>query len=288
MLAIYKRELKSYFHSMVGCVFIAVLLGFAGIYFLAYNLNGGYPYFSYTLSGTMIVLLIAVPVLTMRSFAEERRSKTDQLLLTAPVSLTKVVLGKYLAMVTVMLIPNVIFCLYPLIIKMQGTAYLLVDYMSIFTFFLMGCVFIAIGMFISALTESQVIASIGTFGILLILYLWSGILTLFPSTAIGSLAGLIIILTILVFYIFHMTNNWLLGVIIEAAGIAVSVGIYILKSSWLENLLSKWFSKFAITDVFSGIASNSILDLSGIIFYLSLIVLFVFLTVQMIQKRRWS
>ncbi|SHK73922.1 ABC transporter permease subunit [Hespellia stercorisuis] len=288
MLAIYKRELKSYFYSMIGCVFIAVLLGFAGIYFLAYNLNGGYPYFSYTLSGTLIVLLIAIPVLTMRSFAEERRSKTDQLLLTAPVSLTKVVLGKYFAMVTVLAIPNLIFCLYPLIIKMQGTAYLMVDYMSIFTFFLLGCVFIAIGMFISAMTESQIIASISTFGVLLVLYLWSGILTLFPSTAIGSLIGLIIVLTIVVFYIFHMTDNWLISAVIEVAGIAACVVTYFVKSSLFENLLTKWFSKLAVTDVFSGIASNSIVDVSGIIFYLSLIVLFVFLTVQMIQKRRWS
>ena len=131
MLAIYKRELKSYFHSMTGCVFIAFLVMFTGIYFMAYNLNAGYPYFSYTLSGSLIVFLVGIPLLTMRSFSEERKTKTDQLLLTAPVSLTKVVLGKYFAMVTVLAVPNVIFCLFPLLIKLQGTAYLLVDYSSI-------------------------------------------------------------------------------------------------------------------------------------------------------------
>lgn len=102
MLAIYERELKSYFHSMTGCVFIAFLVMFTGIYFMAYNLNAGYPYFSYTLSGSLIVFLVGIPLLTMRSFSEERKTKTDQLLLTAPVSLTKVVLGKYFAMVTVL------------------------------------------------------------------------------------------------------------------------------------------------------------------------------------------
>lgn len=177
MLAIYKRELKSYFHSMTGCVFIAFLVMFTGIYFMAYNLNAGYPYFSYTLSGSLIVFLVGIPLLTMRSFSEERKTKTDQLLLTAPVSLTKVVLGKYFAMVTVLAVPNVIFCLFPLLIKLQGTAYLLVDYSSIAVFFLLGCVYLAIGMFMSSLTESQIIAFISTFGILLLLYLWDGILS---------------------------------------------------------------------------------------------------------------
>ena len=127
MLAIYKRELRSYFQSMVGCVFVAFLVLFTGIYFTAYNLTAGYPYFSYTLSGSLIVFIVGIPLITMRSFAEERKNKTDQLLLTAPVSLTKVVLGKYMAMATVVAIPNLIFCLFPLIIKMNGTAYLKVD-----------------------------------------------------------------------------------------------------------------------------------------------------------------
>lgn len=89
MLAIYKREVRSYFQSMVGCVFVAFLIAFTGIYFMAYNLTAGYPYFSYTLSGTLIVFIVGIPLITMRSFSEERKNKTDQLLLTAPVSLWK-------------------------------------------------------------------------------------------------------------------------------------------------------------------------------------------------------
>ena len=82
MRAIYRRELKSYFHSMIGYVFIAFLVAFTGVYFMAYNLNYGYPYFSYVLSATIFIYLIAIPILTMRSFAEERKNKTDQMLLT--------------------------------------------------------------------------------------------------------------------------------------------------------------------------------------------------------------
>lgn len=288
MLAIYKRELKSYFQSMTGCVFIAFLLVFTGIYFMAYNLTAGYPYFSYTLSGSLIVFIVGIPLITMRSFSEERKNKTDQLLLTAPVSLGKVVMGKYLAMATVIAIPNVIFCLYPLIIKSQGTAYLEVDYISIAVFFLLGCVYAAIGMFLSSLTESQIIAFISTFGILLVLYLWDGLLSMLPSSAAGGLAGVLILLTIAVFYIWRMTENIVLAGAVEIAGAAVSIVLYFVKQSLYENLLTDVLEKLALANVFTDISNNSIVDVTGIVLYLSVIAVFVFLTVQAIQKRRWS
>lgn len=288
MLAIYKRELKSYFHSMTGCVFIAFLVMFTGIYFMAYNLNAGYPYFSYTLSGSLIVFLVGIPLLTMRSFSEERKTKTDQLLLTAPVSLTKVVLGKYFAIVTVLAVPNVIFCLFPLLIKLQGTAYLLVDYSSIAVFFLLGCVYLAIGMFMSSLTESQIIAFISTFGILLLLYLWDGILSFLPSSAFSGMIGILLILTLIVVYIYHMTKNWMLAAGIEAVGIATALIVYFVKSSLYENLLTKLLGRLALADVFMNISSSNIVDVSGLLLYVSILIIFVFLTIQTIQKRRWS
>ena len=288
MLAIYKREFKSYFQSMVGCVFVAFLVAFTGIYFTAYNLNAGYPYFSYTLSGSLIVFIVGIPLITMRSFAEERKNKTDQLLLTAPVSLTKIVLGKYLAMISVVAIPNLIFCLFPLLIKMNGTAYLKTDYISIGVFFLLGCVYVAIGMFMSALTESQMIAFITTFGLLLILYLWNGIIGFLPSSAIGSLIGLIVVFTIIIAYVYHMTENWMLSAVLEVLGIVASVATYIVKSSLFENLLTKILGKLALADVFTDITNNHIVDITGIVLYLSVIAIFIVLTIHAIQKRRWS
>ena len=288
MLAIYKRELKSYFHSMTGCVFIAFLVMFTGIYFMAYNLNAGYPYFSYTLSGSLIVFLVGIPLLTMRSFSEERKTKTDQLLLTAPLSLTKVVLGKYFAMVTVLAVPTVIFCLFPLLIKLQGTAYLLVDYSSIAVFFLLGCVYLAIGMFMSSLTESQIIAFISTFGILLLLYLWDGILSFLPGSALSGMIGILLILTLIVVYIYHMTKNWMLAAGIEAVGSAAALIVYFVKSSLYENLLTKLLGRLALADVFMNISSSNIVDVSGLLLYVSILIIFVFLTIQTIQKRRWS
>lgn len=288
MKAIYKRELKSYFQSMTGYAFIAFLLGFTGIYFMVYNLNAGYPYFSYALSGVMFMFLVAVPVLTMKSFSEERKSKTDQLLLTAPIRLSDIVLGKYFAMVTILLIPSLIFCIYPLIIKMQGTAHLMVDYTAILTFFILGCVYIAIGMFLSALTESQIIAAVSTFAVLLILQLWSGLLEFIPSTAISGFVGIIALITIVAGVIYQATKNWILSGIIEVIGLIPSVVTYILKPSLFENLLVDLLGKLELSAGFSNVYMNQLLDVSDWILSFSLIALFIFLTVQTIQKRRWS
>lgn len=286
MTAIYKRELRSYFHSMIGCIFIAFLLAFTGIYFTAYNLQSGYPYFAYTLSGVLFVFIVGIPLLTMKSFSEERKNKTDQMLLTAPISLTKIVFGKYFSMVTVLAIPHVIFCVFPLIIKMNGNAYPKVDYPAIFTFFLLGCVFLAIGMFISALTESQIIAYIGTFGILLVIFLWNGITGFLPSQAVGNMLGLIVILSLIVVCVWKLCGNLILSLGLEILVLAGTVITYFVDDTLYENLLTTVLGRFALSDVFTKIYQDQILDMTGIMLYLSIIVIFIFLTVQAIQKKR--
>ncbi len=288
MRAIYKRELDSYFHSMIGYVFISFFLAFTGVYFMAYNLNYGYPIFSYVLSSLVFILLIAIPVLTMKSFSEDRKSRTDQLLLTAPVSLGQIVLGKYLAMVTVYLIPNLVFCLYPLVIKIQGNAYLLTDYCGILVFFLMGCVFIAIGMFLSSLTESQIIAAISSFGVLLILYLWNGILGFLPSSALLNLIILLVLLTLVSALVWHITGNPVMAGILEVIFLAAGVIVYAVDSGLYESLLSDVLGQLDLTAPLTDVVASSLLDTGSIILYLSVIGLFIFLTMQSIQKRRWS
>ncbi len=288
MRAIYKRELDSYFHSMIGYVFIAFFLAFTGVYFMAYNLNYGYPIFSYVLSSLVFILLIAIPVLTMKSFSEDRKSRTDQLLLTAPVSLGQIVMGKYLAMVTVYLIPNLVFCLYPLVIKLQGNAYLLTDYCGILVFFLMGCVYISIGMFLSSLTESQIIAAISSFGVLLILYLWDGILGFLPSSALLNLVILLVLLTLVSVLVWHITGNPAMAGILEVVFLAAGIIVYAVNSSVYESLLSDVLGRLDLTAPLTDVVSSSLLDTGSIILYLSVIGLFIFLTMQSIQKRRWS
>ena len=232
MLAIYKKELKGYLTSMTGYIFMAVLLAVASLYYVANCLIGGYPVFGVVLSSVYFVLLIVVPVLTMRSMAEEKRQKTDQLLLTAPVSIWKIVAGKYLAMLTVFLIPMLILCLYPLILLQFGSVSLPMAYTSIAGYTLFGAACLAIGLFLSALTESQVIAAVLTFGVLFFLNMSSGIADLIGADGI-------------------------LGTILSA------VCIY------------QPFVNFV----------QGIFDMTGVIYYVSIVLLCLFLTVQLLYKK---
>ena len=181
MSAIFKREFKSYYSGMMGWLLTGVMLLFGGLYFTAANLQGGYTNFSIALYSFVIVLLIFIPLLCMRSFAEEKRSKTDQLLLTSPVSITGIVLGKYLALLAMFAVPVAIFSLYPLIMLMLGGVDLVASYAGILGYFFMGAACIAVCMYLSTLTENQIIAALSGFGVLLVSYLLPSIQTLFTT-----------------------------------------------------------------------------------------------------------
>ena len=236
MAAIFKREFKSYFQSVIGWLFLAVTLGLFGLYFVVYNLSYGYAYVSYSLSAISFIFLITVPVLTMRVFAEERNKKTDQLILTSPVSLGKIVLAKFLAMVAVFSIGVAIIALSPLLLKILGSAPLKESYVAILGFWLYGITCIAIGTFVSSLTESQVISAVITFGLLLLGYLMGGITNLISSGG---------------------------------------------------NILTKILGCYDLTAHLDKFCSG-VLDLTGVVYYVSVTALFLFLTAQSIQKRRWS
>lgn len=288
MTAIFFRELKSYYDSMIGYLICAFIVAITGIYFYAYNLYYGYPYFAYTLVGMSTILMFAVPILTMKSFAEEKRSKTDQMLLTAPVSVWKIVMGKFLAMAAVFLLPVLIVCICPLIIKANGTAYPLVDYSTIFAFFMYSCCFIAVGMFISALTESQIIAAIGGYVTVFIIVMWSDIVYLIPSTPMASFIGIILILLLICFIIHLFIKN---PVVTGGFGI-ISIGAviiaYVVDSTKFSGFLPDLMGKINFYAPLSNFGYYYIFDLNGILFYLSVMAVFIVLTVQVIQKRRWS
>ena len=284
MAAIYKRELK----SMTGCIFIAFMTLFLGIYFMSYNLGSGYPYFSFSLTGMLSIMMFSIPVLTMRSLSDERRSRTDQLLLTSPVSVTGIVLGKYLSMITVFAATVLVAALCPLVIMANGTAYLAADYASLLAYFLLGCVYISIGLFLSSLTESQIIAAVSTFGVLLLLFLWPSLMMFLPTTASGCAVGFFLIWTAAVLIILRVTDWAALGFVLEAAGAAVLAVLYFAKPSLLEHSLSDVLGKLAFTDVFQTFVADHILDIGGLLLYVSTIIFFIFLTVLSVEKRRWS
>ncbi len=178
MLAIYLKELKSYFKSLYGWLFLASFTFFAGIYFSLNNINYGNPYISNTLASLLIVLLFLIPLLTMRSFSEEKKLKTDQLLLTAPIRIASVVLGKFLAMITIMAIATAIFSLGIILLVAYGSIPVGETIMSLVGFFLYGCICIAVGMFLSSITEHQFVAAILTYGVFIFMLLVPSFCTL--------------------------------------------------------------------------------------------------------------
>lgn len=287
MLAIYKKELRSYFTSVIGYLFISFILVLIGIYFAAYNINSAYPKFEVTLSAVTFVFLIAVPVLTMKILAEERKQKTDQLLLTAPVSISSIVLGKYLALVTIYLIPIVIICFYPLILSQYGEVSLAATYTAIVGFFFLGCANLAIGEFLSAITESQVIAAVLSFLVLFFCYVTEGISSFFSSTASVSCLALAVIALVLAWILYVMIKNMFISVVFAVVAEAILLTLYIVKASLFEGLIQDILSVFNISGHFDNFI-NGIFDINGLVYFISVIALCIFLTIQSIAKRRWN
>ena len=182
MLAIFKREFKSYFQNVIGWLFVAALLAVYGLYFYVYNLKNGYPYISYDLKGIGFIMMIAVPILTMRSLSDEKKTKTDQLMLTSPVSVGRIVAGKYLAMAAVYTIVIALFALSPLVLSIYGKVALSEAYVSLFGYWLYGLSCIAVGLFISSISESVIISAILTFAALFLSYMMQSITGLISSS----------------------------------------------------------------------------------------------------------
>ena len=287
MTAIYKRELRSYLTSMIGYLFIFFVLIITGIYFSAYQLSAAYPKFEYTLSALTFVFLIGVPILTMRVLAEERKQKTDQLLLTAPVSVGEIVIGKYLALVTVYAIPVIVMCFYPLIISEFGTVSYGSSYTAIFGFFLLGCANLAIGMFMSAITESQVIAAVLTFVLLFAFFMMNGISFFFSQTAFSTCMAIGLLILAVALIIYTMVKNVIIAGITGIIGEVVLNVIYVIKQSIFEGGIQKILEAFSISGHFEKFTSE-IFDITGIVYYLSVIANCIFLTIQSIVKRRWN
>lgn len=292
MKAIYKRELGTYFHSMTGSVCTAFLLAAVGLYFMVYNLYQGAPSFANALVSALYLFIVVIPLLTMRSMAEDRRNKTDQLLLTAPVSVTGVVLGKFFAMVTVFAVPWALCCLCPLIMKLasgsDGVVYFRSDYATLLAFLLLGCLYLSIGLLISSLTESQIIAAVSTVGVLVLLYLWDGLLSFLPTTASGNLVGMVVVVLLVALLLYSLTPVRSSAARVAAVGIVALAVCYLVNSGLFANLLPNVLGAFSLNTVLTSFATDYVFDVGGLVLYLSLTFLMLFLTVQMIQRRRWN
>ena len=287
MKAVYQRELFSYFNSLAGYIFGAFLLLFAGIYCMVYNLRSGYVNFEFVLTGMCLVFMIIVPVLTMRVLAEERRQKTDQLLYSLPLSMSKVVLGKYFAMLTIFVLPLLIICLYPVILVSYGNVHLPTAFSSILGFFLLGSALIAIGMYISSVTESQAVAAGLCFVVMLVNYFLSSLAGFVSSTAFASFSAFIVLELVASLIVYLMTKNSLAAMLSAVVMCGGTILFYGKNSTAFEGLFGDILNELSLFERFYRFV-DGIFDMTGIVYFIAVSAVFLFLSVQSMEKRRWS
>lgn len=287
MTAVFRHELSSYFKSVSGYVFGAFLLLFAGIYTTDINLNAGLTNFEYVLDYMCIIFLIIVPILTMRVVAEERRQRTDQLLYSLPLTMTEVVLGKYGALLVVFLAPMAVIGVYPLILSAFGNVYLPAAYSAWLGFFLLGAALLAIGMFISSLTESQAVAAGLCFLVMLVNYFITSLAGFISTTAFASFAAFTVVILALAGIVWFMTRSGLAPGVLALVLEAVLLFFYAGDTSAFEGLFPEVMENLSLFDQFYQFV-NGVFDLRAVVYLLSVSGLFLFLTVQSLEKRRWS
>ncbi len=290
MTAIFKRELRSYFHGMLGYVLTAFLLASSGIYFLALNLGYGLTDFGYyTLYHTIFMLLLYIPVLTMRSLAEERRSRTDQLLLTSPVPVRGIVLGKFFAMCAVFALPCLMDVVMILILWALGGTVpaLAANFAALLCYFLLGCAAIAMGEFLSGLTENPIIAAVAGFSVLLLAYMMPSLRSLFNAGSAVALAVFTAIAGAASLMAGLRTRSFILGCLTFAALCLGLTGLFLLQSAWLTEAFSAVLSVLCFFTPFEDFVNNSF-SLPTLVYYLTVTGMFLFFTAQSIEKRRWN
>lgn len=290
MIAIFKREVRSSFHGMIGYVLTAFMLVATAIYFIALNLGYGLTDFGYyTLYRTVFVLLLYIPVLTMRCFAEERRTRTDQLLLTSPVSVWGIVLGKFLALCVIFALPCLVDAVMILVLAALGASGIATaaNFAALLCYFLMGCAAIAIGVFLSSLTENQIIAAVAGFSALLLAYLMPSLRSMFNAGSAVALAVFTGIAGAASLAAGLRTRSFVLGCLTFAALCLGLTGLFLLRSAWLTEAFSAVLSALCLFTPFEDFVNNSF-SIPAVVYYLTVTAVFLFFTAQDIEKRRWN
>ena len=287
MTAVLKHELRNYFHSFTAYVFGAFLLAIVGVGAMLYNLEAAVSNFEYVLSFGTIVFVVIVPILTMRVIAEERRQKTDQLLYSLPITTTQVILGKYLALLVIYLIPLALICVYPLIFAQYGDVYLPTSYGSLAAIFLMGAALVAVGVFISSLTDNQGLAAGIGIAVILFNYYSVSLSEYVSSTSFGSVVALAVLVLALGAVVRCVTGSEALGYGISCVLLALLCIVTFADPGAFEGLFPYLMKQLSLFDRFQTFVSG-VFDLTAVVYYLSVIVFFLFLSVQSLEKRRYN
>ena len=287
MTAVLKHELRNYFHTLTAYVFGAFLLAFIGLGATLYNLQAAVSNFEFVLSFGSLVFVVIVPILTMRVIAEEKKQRTDQLLYSLPITTTEVVLGKYLALLVVYLIPLAVVSVYPLIFARYGDVYLLTSYGSIFAFFVLGAALIALGVFISSLTDNQGFAAGIGIAVILLNYYSASLSEYVSSTPAGALIAAFALVIVLGVVIRHLTKNEHLAYgFYFLAGGAVLI-LYLADPEAFSGLLPSVMKTLSLFERFY-VVVNGVFDLTAIVYFVTFAAFFLFLSVQSLEKRRYN
>ena len=287
MTAVFKHELKSYFHSLTAYLYCGFVLLFVGIGAMLYNIQSAVANFEYVLEFVCIGLVVIVPVLTMKVFSEEKKQKTDQLLFSLPLKTSQIVLGKFFALFLIYLIPVAIVAIYPLIFSQYGDVYLPTSYGSIVAFCFLGAALISVGTFISSLTDNQGFAAGISIPVLLFNYYSVTLADYVSSTTTGTVIGIIAIIICLMFVIKHLTKNKVLAYSIGGAGALSVLFLAYFKAEVLEDLLPNIMSSLSLFERFYNF-TEGVFDITALVFYVTVVIFFLFLTVQSLEKRRYN
>ncbi|EOS64339.1 hypothetical protein C816_03019 [Oscillibacter sp. 1-3] len=259
----------------------------AGLGAMLYNIEAAVSNFEFALSCFSVICAAIVPILTMRVTAEERKQRTDQLLYALPITTVQIIVGKYLALLAVYMIPLGMIAVYPLIFAQFGEVYLPTSYGSILALFIMGAALIALGVFISSLTDNQGFAA-GIGIVVILLNDYSVSLSEYVSaTAFGSTAALVIPILGLGWVFKFLTGNGNLAYAVWFALMALVAAVNFANSTVFEGLLPSIMTKLSLFDRFAGFV-NGVFDLTAITYYCSVIVFFLFLSIQSLEKRRYN
>lgn len=287
MTAIFKREFKSCFTGMIGWVIAAVSLFFLGLYYTNRNLLYASSDFATVLYTMTMILLFLLPAISMRSFAEERKNKTDQLLLTSPVGIPSIVAGKYLAEVAIFALPLAAAVIMPLILTAFGTVSLVAAYSALLGYLLLGAACLAVGTWISALTENQILAYLATFGALLVAYLMNGIQTMFTTGNLLAFVVFMVIVLVAAILVGVSCKRLTAGLMVFCIGAAAVFILFLARPAWLLTAFNAVLDALALFEPFKDIVGG-MFSIPAIVYYLSVIGLFLFMTGQALERRRWN
>jgi ABC-2 type transport system permease protein len=258
-----------------------------GIFFTFGNLFSGNSQFSGFLGSILFIYLFAIPLLTMRLFSEERRQKTDQLLLTSPITISEIVTGKFLAALAIFILTLLVTLLYVLVIGIFGDLQGWETMGSYIGFIFLGASYIAVGIFVSASTENQITAVLVSFFSLLVIQILDPVSQVIPSDTQAGLISASVLAFALVLFLYLNTRNWpiVVGVLIAAA-LAIG-GFYFFKRTVFYGFAQKFLGWFSLNRRYESF-SMGLLKFDALLYYASFTGLFLFLTVRLIEKRRWN